>query len=60
MKKNNADEDTARKIVKAATESTGASAAADLGRVIGAVMKQHRGEVDGNLARRVVAEPFAD
>ncbi|MBW2291663.1 MAG: GatB/YqeY domain-containing protein [Deltaproteobacteria bacterium] len=51
-----ADEGTTRKIVAAAIASTGASAAGDLGRVMGAVMKQHKGEVDGNLARKLAAE----
>lgn len=60
MKRNNADEDTTRKIVKAAIESTAASAAGDLDRVIGAVMRQHKGEVDRNLARNVAAELLAD
>lgn len=51
-----ADEGTTRKIVAAAIASTGASAAGDVGRVMGAVMKQHKGEVDGNLARKLAAE----
>lgn len=54
-----ADEATTRKIVEAAIESTGASAPGDLGRVMGAVMKQHKGEVDGNLARKLAAELLA-
>lgn len=55
-----ADEDTTRKIVEAAIESTGAKAAGDLGRVMGAVMKQHKGEVDGNLARKLAADLLAN
>ena len=51
-----ADEETTRKIVLAAIESTGATVAGDLGRVMGAVMKRHKGELDGNLARKVAAQ----
>ncbi len=54
-----ADEGTTRKIVEAAIESTGASATGDLGRVMGAIMKRHKGEVDGNLARKIAAELLA-
>ena len=55
-----ADEDTTRKFVEAAIESSGASTAGDLGRVMGAVMKLHKGEVDGNIARKISVELLAD
>jgi uncharacterized protein YqeY len=55
-----ADQDTTRKIVEAAIASSGAKTAGDLGRVMGAVMKQHKGEVDGNLARKLAAELLGD
>jgi hypothetical protein len=51
-----ADEATTRGWVQAAIASTGASSARELGKVMGAVMKDHKGEVDGNLARRLAAE----
>ena len=54
-----ADEETTRKIVAAAIASTGASTPGDLGRVMGVVMKQHKGEVDGNLARKIAGELLA-
>jgi uncharacterized protein YqeY len=51
-----ADEETTRRWVKEVIAATGASGAKDVGRVMGAVMKAHRGEVDGTLARQVAAE----
>jgi hypothetical protein len=51
-----ADEATTRAWVEAAIAETGASAPKDLGRVMGALMKKHKGEVDGDLARRVATE----
>ncbi len=51
-----ADEATTRDIVRAAIEQTGAQAPGDVGRVMGAVMKAHRGEVDGTLAKRIADE----
>jgi uncharacterized protein YqeY len=51
-----ADEATTRGWVEAAIASTGAESAKDLGRVMGAVMKAHKGEVDGGLARQLAAE----
>jgi uncharacterized protein YqeY len=46
-----ADEVTTRAWVEAAIAETGARAVKDLGRVMGALMKAHKGEVDGTLAR---------
>jgi uncharacterized protein YqeY len=51
-----ADEATTRAFVEEAVAATGAAKPGDLGRVMGALMKAHRGEVDGNLARRIAAE----
>jgi uncharacterized protein YqeY len=51
-----ADAAQTRGFVEAAIAETGARTARDLGRVMGAVMKAHRGEVDGNLARRIASE----
>ncbi|MFT5442377.1 MAG: hypothetical protein ACI8W3_001419 [Myxococcota bacterium] len=55
-----ADEATTRAIVVAAIETSGASAPGDAGRVMGMVMKKHKGEVDGNLARTIAAELLAE
>jgi hypothetical protein len=51
-----ADEATTRAWVQAAIAESGASSAKELGKVMGALMKAHKGEVDGNLARRLAAE----
>ena len=47
-----ADEATTRAWVQAAIAETGAGAR-DLGRVMGALMKAHRDDVDGQLARKL-------
>ena len=51
-----ADEATTRSWVQAAITETGAASAKDLGRVMGALMKAHKADVDGNLARKIAAE----
>ena len=51
-----ADEATTRAWVRAAIAETSASRARDLGKVMGAVMKAHKADVDGNLARRLASE----
>jgi uncharacterized protein YqeY len=51
-----ADEATTRAWVEAAIAATGASSAKELGKVMGAVMKAHKGEVDGNLTRRLATD----
>jgi uncharacterized protein YqeY len=51
-----ADEATTRAWVKEALEATGASQPGDLGRVMGALMKAHKGEIDGRLAKRIAGE----
>jgi uncharacterized protein YqeY len=42
--------------VKEAIASTGASAKGDIGRVMGALMKVHKGEVDGGLAKEIASD----
>ncbi len=54
-----ADEGATRAIIEAAIEATQAAAPGDVGRVMGTVMKKHKGEVDGGLARRIAAELLA-
>ena len=48
-----ADEATTRAWVEAAIAASGAAGSGDLGKVMGALMKAHKGEVDGALARTV-------
>jgi len=54
-----ADESTTRTWVQSAIQETGATSAKDVGKVMGAVMKAHKGDVDGNVARRIAAELLA-
>ena len=49
-----ADEAETRGWVEAAIASTGASEKKDMGKVMGALMKDHKAEVDGNIARKIV------
>jgi uncharacterized protein YqeY len=51
-----ADEAETRGWVEAAIASTGASEKKDMGKVMGALMKDHKAEVDGNIARKLVQE----
>ena len=51
-----ADEATTRAWVQAAIAESGAASARDLGRVMGALMKAHRDDVDGQLARKLAGE----
>lgn len=51
-----ADEEQTRAWVRETIEVTGASGPGDVGRVMGALMKAHRGEVDGSLARKIASE----
>jgi uncharacterized protein YqeY len=57
---NLADPETTRGWVEEAVASTGASARGDLGRVMGTVMKAHKGEIDGALAKRIASELLGD
>jgi uncharacterized protein YqeY len=54
-----AGEAATRGWVKEAIAATQASAPGDVGKVMGALMKAHKGDVDGNLARRLAAELLA-
>ena len=51
-----ADEATTRGWVEAAIAASGASSAKELGKVMGALLKAHKGDVDGDLARKLAAE----
>ncbi len=55
-----ADEAATRTIVEGAIAQTGASSKKELGKVMGAVMKDHKGEVDGNLVRQIAGELLGD
>ena len=55
-----ADEAQTRAWVQEAIDASGASKPGDAGRVMGAVMKAHKGEVDGALAREIAGELLAD
>lgn len=54
-----ADEAQTRAWVEEAIQASGASGPRDLGKVMGALMTAHRGELDGKLARRLAAERLA-
>lgn len=54
-----ADEARTREWVEAAITETGASGPRDMGRVMGALMRDHREEIDGNLARQLVQSLLA-
>ena len=51
-----ADEATTRGWVVEAIAASGAEQSRDLGRVMGALMKSHKGDVDGGLARKIASE----
>jgi uncharacterized protein YqeY len=51
-----ADEATTRTWVREAIAASGASSPKELGKVMGALMKAHKGDVDGDLARKLAAE----
>lgn len=55
-----ADAATTRAWVEEAIASTGASDRSQIGRVMGAVMQAHRGEVDGKLAKELASELLGD
>ena len=55
-----ADEATTRGWVEAAVAETGACAPNEMGRVMGALMKAHKGEVDGTLARKLAQALLGD
>jgi uncharacterized protein YqeY len=51
-----ADEATTRRWIDEAIAASGARSAKELGKVMGALMKAHKGDVDGDLARRLASE----
>ncbi len=51
-----ADEEQTRAWVQEAIASSGAEKPGDMGRVMGAMMKAHKGEIDGTLAKNIAAE----
>eukprot|EP00172_Hildenbrandia_rubra_P004676 Plantae.Rhodophyta-Hildenbrandia_rubra.ctg9951.p1 GENE.Plantae.Rhodophyta-Hildenbrandia_rubra.ctg9951~~Plantae.Rhodophyta-Hildenbrandia_rubra.ctg9951.p1 ORF type:complete len:228 (+),score=44.42 Plantae.Rhodophyta-Hildenbrandia_rubra.ctg9951:261-944(+) len=51
-----AGEDQVRKWVQQAVDTTGASRMGDMGKVIGAVMKDHKAAVDGGVVRKIATE----
>jgi uncharacterized protein YqeY len=55
-----ADEATTRAWVQDAIAAVGASGPKDLGRVMGAIMAKHKGEIDGALANRILRELLAE
>ncbi len=55
-----ADEATTRAWVETAIAESGAATAKEMGKAMGALMKAHKGEVDGSLAQRIAREILAD
>ena len=51
-----ADEAQTRQWVQEAVDATGATSMKEMGRVMGHVMKNHRGDVDGNLTKKITQE----
>ncbi|MFI5321195.1 MAG: GatB/YqeY domain-containing protein, partial [Myxococcota bacterium] len=51
-----ADEATTARWVDEAIAASGAASAKEIGKVMGALMKAHKGEMDGNLARAIAAK----
>jgi uncharacterized protein YqeY len=51
-----ADDATTRRWVEEAIAASGATSAKELGKVMGALMKAHKGEVNGDLARSIAAQ----
>jgi len=54
-----ADAEQTRAWVEAAIAATGATSPKEMGKVMGAVMRDHRAEVDGNLVRQLATELLA-
>lgn len=54
-----ADAATTRGWVEAAIAETGADGPKGMGKVLGSIMRSHKGEVDGNLARQIAQELLA-
>ena len=51
-----ADEETTTKWVLEAIAASGAQSPRDLGKVMGALMRDHKGDIDGGVAKRIAAE----
>ena len=51
-----AGEDETRALVAAAIAQVGATDARQIGRVMGTLMKSHRGKIDGGLAKKIAAQ----
>lgn len=51
-----ADEDTLRAWIEAAVAATGAAGPKEMGKVMGALNRDHKGEFDGGLASKLVKE----
>ena len=51
-----ADEATTTRWVEEAIAASGATSTKELGKVMGALMKAHKGDLDGNLARAIAAK----
>ncbi len=51
-----ADEATTTRWVEEAIAASGASSVKELGKVMGALMKAHKGDLDGNAARAIAAK----
>ena len=51
-----ADAATTRRWVEEAIAASGATSAKEMGKVMGALMKAHKGEIDGTLARNLATE----
>ena len=47
---------TTRRWVEEAIAASGAASAKEMGKVMGALMKAHKGEIDGNLARALASQ----
>ncbi len=54
-----ADEETTRGWVEAAIAESGAQGPKEVGKVMGALMKAHKGEVDGGIAQRLARDLLA-
>lgn len=54
-----ADEETTRGWVAAAIAESGAQGPKEVGKVMGALMKAHKGEVDGGIAQRLARDLLA-
>ena len=54
-----ADEAQTRAWVEEAIAAAGAEKPGDVGRVMGAIMKAHKGEIDGGLAKQLASELLA-